>query len=535
MEDDYSMMTSPANGGSTLQSLLSLRAHVATTLFTSQVYYHLIETLFFLLIIYLVFTRAYKPWARNTSAPLSAAERAARLAAWKPAPLSAAPDRIPSSNVADIHIRYGNFNEKNNSSSEDIPNNSGAEHGIDVEIESGGAGPVVQIRGHGEAINVATCNFLGLLKDKRVEKAALEVMEEYGCGACGPRGFYGTTDVHLECEAALGRFCGTPSAILYSFGAATASSTIPAFVKRGDLLVVDDALGYSLRLGAQLSRAHVLTFRHNDMCSLHGVLSHAVEKEKKRARTQRRLIVVEAISSVYGDICPVDEVVRLKDEFGFRVLVDESLSFGVLGASGHGALQEFDLRRSDVEIMTADLGNAVASVGGVCVGADDVVDHQRLSGAGYCFSASQPPFLAKAATTAVEILERDGASLVAKLRERILAFRDAVGIDDLRRAAWRVDGHPHSPIIYFRRQDNDFPAAVFAHIQLICLKEGVLLARPLHVPGDPLDLPRDDATAHAVRVSLSAALTLDQVAKAAAVVRAALLEIARKHGTCNTT
>lgn len=505
------MMT--AASGGTFRTLLSMRARIATTLFTSQAYYHLVETLFFALIIYLALTRAYKPWARNTTPALSAAERTARISSWRPAPLSDPPEGSSTSTSQSASL-------------------NDSDEGIDIEIESGGAGPVVCVRGFGDAINVATHNFLGLLKDRRIEKAALEVMSEYGCGACGPRGFYGTTDVHLECEAALARFYTTPNAILYSFGAATANSTIPAFVKRGDLLVVDDTIGYPLRLGARLSRAQVVPFRHNDMVDLRRVLARVVAENPKRARTQRRLIVVEAISANFGDVCPLDEVVALKDMFGFRLLVDESLSLGVLGRSGHGALEEFKVSRDQVEIATADLGNAVASVGGVCVGADDVVDHQRLSGAGYCFSASQPPFLAKAATAAIAVIEQDGNALVSALRDRIKVFHHSVGISDLRSAGWRLDGDMRSPVIHFRRIRNDLSGSAFTDIQRTCLLNSVLVALPRHAPDDPINISNSSGTLLHIRVSLSTALSHEQVDKAATVVRAALLNAARKVEDC---
>lgn len=539
-EADYSSFVTPAKPSGFLNALLSLRTHIATSLFTSQVYYHLIEALFFLLIIYLVFTRAYKPWARNSAPSLSAAEKAARLKAWAPAPLTALPINYGGSSSTSSMSKAksdpdfaSEVQPWLSSSSMNSIQLASQTANIDLEIESGGAGPVVKLRDHGEVINVATTNFLGLLKDKRVEEAALDVMKDYGCGACGPRGFYGTTEVHLECEAALASFCETSTAILYSFGAATASSTIPAFVKRGDLLIVDDAMSYPLRVGAKLSRARVIPFRHNNMADLRRVLETAVAKESPQAAlTQRRLILVEGISSTCGDVCPLDEVVKLKEEFKFRLLVDESFSFGVLGMSGKGALQEFNVARKDVEFATADLGNAIASVGGFCVGREDVVDHQRLSGAGYCFSASQPPFLAKAATTAVQMLTNEGHSLISKLRSRIDSFHTLIAphADALHQAGWQFGSDRRSPIVLFSRTAGDLDVESFVRIQERCLRKGILITPPLLPPDDPLSLPRETGESHnlygkpVLRVAVSAAHSIEQLRDTAEVLSEALLE-----------
>lgn len=492
------------------QSLLSLRAHIATTLFTSQVYYHFIETLFFLLIIYLVFTRAYKPWSRQPSPTLSAHDEAARIASWKPEPL--APPLDP-----DVVER----------------------HPMDVEIASVGAGLTVTLTNQKTVVNMSTNNFLGLLKHPDIEHAALSTMREYGCGACGPRGFYGTTDIHLECEDTIAKFSDSNTAILYSFGAATGNSTIPAFVKRGDLVVIDDALNYTLRLGVELSRAQVLTFAHNDMCDLRSVLMRAVANDVNdpaRPYSQRRIIIVEGISQQAGDVSPLDEIVKLKDEFRFRVLLDESLSIGVLGRSGRGALEEFGLPRRSVEIATADLGNAVASVGGFCVGTSDVVDHQRLSGAGYCFSASQPAFLAKAATTALNIIQRDGHDLVATLRERIAAFYDEIDEPALIDYGWRIDGHKRSPILHLRRAcAGDIPEVKFTEIQELCVDDGLLIARPAHIKGTALPCTHSErgsdvkgsSPVSSLCVTLSAGHTDQQVRQAAKTISKVLRDINR--------
>lgn len=282
-----------------------------------------------------------------------------------------------------------------------------------MEIESDGAGHVVKLRGQGEVLNFATIDLLGFLKDKRGETAALDVMRNYGCGGCGPRVFYCKTKIHLECEAALEQFCVPSFAIHYSFGATTASSTIIAFVRRCDLLVVDDAITYPLRPGTSLSRARAMPFKNNDMTDRRRVLQKVVDKNDHLAtqshpvvQYQRGLIMVGGIAAPVANVFKLQEVVRLKNQFRFRLLVDKSLSLGVLQHSDRGSLRENNVQRSDVEFSTVDLGNGFGTVGGVCVVQDVVIEHQRISNVSYCFSASQPPFLAKAVTTAVQTLTK---------------------------------------------------------------------------------------------------------------------------------
>jgi serine palmitoyltransferase len=116
-------------------------------------------------------------------------------------------------------------------------------------------------------LNFATHDFLSMSANPNVKEASRAALNKYGCGSCGPRGFYGTIDVHLELEAEMAKFTGTEGAIMYSDGASTVSSTIAAFAKRGDLLVVDDGVYEPLVTGITLSRANVEWFRHNDMVS----------------------------------------------------------------------------------------------------------------------------------------------------------------------------------------------------------------------------------------------------------------------------
>mmetsp|Transcript_7008 Transcript_7008/g.9921 ORF Transcript_7008/g.9921 Transcript_7008/m.9921 type:complete len:511 (+) Transcript_7008:47-1579(+) len=283
-------------------------------------------------------------------------------------------------------------------------------------------GDALLVRGVSEpVIDCCSFDFLGMSQDATVKKVTKDALDYYGCGSCGPRGFYGTIDQHLNFELAIAKFMGTQEAISYSDGASALSSAIPAFSKKGDLLIVDESVSEPILTGLNLSRSTVQFFKHNDVVDLRSILEAIAEDDvnKRRDSTQqRRFIVVEGLYRNEGDICPLPEILALKEEFCYRMILDESLSFGTLGASGRGVTEHFGIETSDVEIVLLAMDTALASIGGVCVGSREIVDHQRLSGAGYCFSASAPPFLSAAAIAALTKLEKEPQMLV-HLNDRV--------------------------------------------------------------------------------------------------------------------
>ncbi len=162
--------------------------------------------------------------------------------------------------------------------------------------------------------------------------------------------------------------------------------------------------------GVNLSRSTVRYFRHNDVKHLESILE-AIDKEDRKLKRdtsqQRRFIVVEGLYRNIGDICPLKEILALKEKYFYRMILDETYSFGILGATGRGVTEHVGVKTSEVEVITFTLDTVLASVGGICVGTREVVDHQRLSGAGYCFSASLAPFLCAGASAALKKIEND--------------------------------------------------------------------------------------------------------------------------------
>lgn len=310
-------------------------------------------------------------------------------------------------------------------------------------------------------LNVASYDFLGMSQEQSIKTKAVEALDYYGCGSCGPRGFYGTIDVHLTFEQNIAKFMGTEvrsfdlysmlfvgflsvisvvcfgtpffsvsqEAISYSDSASTVTSVISAFAKKGDLLIVDEAVSEPVLAGLNLSRSLVHFFRHNDMEHLQSILDSIAKDDKKLrrdAKQQRRFIVVEGLYRNTGDLCPLPEILALKEKYFYRLMMDESTSFGAVGATGRGVTEHFGVKATDVEIIMIAMDTTLASVGGVCIGSSDIVDHQRLSGAGYCFSAAAPPFLSTVAIEALRIMENE-PELLEALSDNAAALRTVLG------------------------------------------------------------------------------------------------------------
>jgi len=388
---------------------------------SAPVYHLILEACLILGIVTLLFRKSYKLQKRVV---LTEKEKAELLAEWKPEPL------VPE--VDDQH-----------------PD-------LKPPLVQGKPGHMVEVDGK-KCINAASLNFLGMAENKRVEQAALSSLAKYGVGSCGPRGFYGTVDVHLELEKRLAEFTGTEEAILYSYGFATIASAIPAYAKRGDVIIADEAVSYAVQKGIQASRSKVVWFKHNDVAHLKECLEKERNEDKtnpQKASSTRRFLIVEGIYMNRGDICPLPDLIALKNEYKLRLFVEESVSFGTLGATGKGVTEHFDVDIKEVDLISASLEYSIGSIGGFCCGPSYVIDHQRLSGLGYCFSASLPPMLASAAIEALNIIQ-ENPSIVPDLQRKAVQFHGLL-LDRMRVFSpeeskedivnWTIGGDPMSPI-----------------------------------------------------------------------------------------
>lgn len=274
---------------------------------------------------------------------------------------------------------------------------------LDAKVVSGKVGKLINIDGR-ECLNLATHNYLGLLENKVILEKALTSLKKYGVGSCGPRGFYGTLDVHLNLEEKLAKFMGAEEAVVYSYGFSTLASAIPAYSKRNDVIFVDEKVNFAIQKGLQASRSTVYFYKHNDMADLERLLLEKIPLHKKNPKL-RKFLVAEGIYMNTGEMCPLPELVAIRRKHQLRLFLDEGISFGTMGKTGRGLTEHFNVDPLEIDLICGSLEWAVPSVGGFCVGSHFIIEHQRLSGLGYCFSASLPPLLTQAAITALDTFE----------------------------------------------------------------------------------------------------------------------------------
>lgn len=268
-------------------------------------------------------------------------------------------------------------------------------------------------------LNFGTVDFLGLGARPEIKSSITRALKKYGCGSCGPRGFYGSIDVHEQLEKDLAAFMRTEAAIIFSDSEATACSTIPCFAKRGDLLIIDKGSNDAILTGSNLSRCRVLYYEHNDLEDLERVLLQVKAEDVAAGRTsscQRRYVVTEGLFRNSGVIAQLPQILGFCRQHHFRIILDETYSFGVLGESGRGLTEHFGIDVGEIDIICASLSTSVASVGGFSTGSQLVVDNQRINSAGYVFSASAPPFTSCASSTALEIIDAERDSIFPNLR-----------------------------------------------------------------------------------------------------------------------
>lgn len=294
---------------------------------------------------------------------------------------------------------------------------------------------------------------------------------------------------------------------------------------------MDEACNDAIITGVELSRSTVVIFRHNDMDHLKEILtSIAAEDKRKRIDTsqQRRFIVTEGLFRLVGDLCPLPEILKLKEQFFYRLMLDESTSFGVVGKTGRGVTEYYNVNISDIEIITVSVDTALASVGGLCIGSHEIVDHQRLSGAGYCFSAAAPPFLASAALAALKRLEEDGDALVESLHKRsdraLAALRKVKGFYVAADENVNSSGSTFaSPIIHLCVKPTETSTweddeMVINQAVELCLQKGVGVSS-VKYSSARVQKMNSQKIRPSIKICLSTALTLKDVEQATSIIR----------------
>jgi len=402
-----------------------------------------------------------------------------------------------------------------------------------VPVITGTTSTHVTVKGSNKPVlNLARTNFLGMIGNKRIEDTAVNTVHKYGVGTCGPRGFYGTLDVHLDLEKRIRDFVGSEDCLIYSYGFATISSTIPAFAGRGDLIICDAGVNFATQTGVKLSRAEVIYFKHNDMEDLERILKGIQDKDRRSRRPlNRRFIVIEGVYLNYGDIAPLPKIVELKHKYCYRIVMDDSYGVGSIGATGRGTCEYHKVKVQDIDFLTGMLSATSSSVGGFCCGKRDVIYHQRLNSTGYVYSASLPALLATSATAAFDILE-ENPKLIGDLADNTKALRAGL----TRVAGLDLVGDQAVPVLHLRLnqsvlaqvKDRLSQEELLQEIVDEALGNGVFTTRARYT----LDHEQFPPPA-SIKLYSSAVFTKQQIQEAIKVITAAAATVMVKRGFVN--
>ena len=257
-------------------------------------------------------------------------------------------------------------------------------------------------------LNFCTYSYLGLLHHKRIGAAAMGALERYGTGTHGVRLLGGNLQIHEQLESKLANFLGREAAITFSSGFTTNVAVIGTLVGKGDYVLSDAHNHASIVDGCKSSRSETVTFRHNDVLDLDRKLGSL-------PRAARKLIVVDAVFSMGGDIAPLAKLLEIRDRHANAILmVDEAHSLGVLGRGGRGIEEHFDCE-GQVDVLMGTLSKAIPCQGGYVVGSRELVTFLRYNARGFIFSAALSPVTAAAALAALEVLEDEGEERCGRL------------------------------------------------------------------------------------------------------------------------
>ena len=247
-----------------------------------------------------------------------------------------------------------------------------------------------------ETIPLGTYNYMGMTFDPDVIEAGKEALEEFGSGTTGSRVLNGTYQGHKECEDALKEFYGMDHAMVFSTGYQANLGIISTIAGKGDYIVLDIDSHASIYDGCAMGKAEVVPFRHNDI--------EALEKRLKRIpEGAGKLVVLEGVYSMLGDVAPLKEMVRISKEAGAMVLVDEAHSMGFIGENGRGVAEDQGVL-DDVDFVIGTFSKSVGTVGGFCVSSHPDFEIMRLVCRPYVFTASLPPSVVATAATSIRKL-----------------------------------------------------------------------------------------------------------------------------------
>ncbi|HAF96666.1 MAG TPA: 8-amino-7-oxononanoate synthase [Elusimicrobia bacterium] len=259
--------------------------------------------------------------------------------------------------------------------------------------------PEVEIEGK-KFIMFGSNNYLGLANDPRMKQAAIDAVKKFGTGVAGSRFLNGNTVLHTELERRLAAFKGRKAALIYSTGYQMNLGVVSALVGKGDVAVVDKLDHASIFDGCKLSNGEIRRFRHNNVQDLERVLKEIGPKRGK-------LVIVDGVFSMEGDIAPIPEIAKICKTYGARFMVDDAHATGVLGKTGRGTCEHFGLNHGEVDLVVGTCSKSFASIGGFVVGDKDILHYIQHISRSMMFSAALPPASVASIIKAIDIIETE--------------------------------------------------------------------------------------------------------------------------------
>ncbi|XP_068900669.1 serine palmitoyltransferase 1-like isoform X2 [Tenebrio molitor] len=287
-------------------------------------------------------------------------------------------------------------------------------------------------------IDLAKVNYLNLLNNDEIKKICEDTIREYGVGTCGPPAFYGTTDVHFELHERLAKF-------------------LP-FCRKRDVVFVDERANLAIEQGLDIALSKVVKFTHNDPEDFKAKVQEVIAKEKKKTR---KFLVVEGISWRTGKLCPLPEFIAVAEEFKIRVFLEESHSLGVFGATGRGLTEYYNIDPKRIDMIFGTFEGAIGSIGGFSAGSYIAIEHHRMFGSAYMYSASLPTYLVKAVLKSIELLG-DAPRKFSGLAKTFYHFLE-------KECRFKVESHPEAPFKLIRIKPKTDEMKVYQY----CKERGV--------------------------------------------------------------
>ena len=280
-------------------------------------------------------------------------------------------------------------------------------------------------------IMVGSNNYLGLTNHPKVKEAAIEAIRKYGTGCAGSRFLNGTLDIHVQLEEKLARFMRKDAALIFSTGFQVNLGVISALVGKNDLVIIDKMDHASIIDGCRLSFGEIRKYKHNDMSDLERALRENEDRDK--------LVIVDGVFSMEGDIARMPEIVSLSKQYGARLMVDDAHGIGVLGKTGRGTSEHFGLEH-EVDLIMGTYSKSLASIGGFISGTADVIHFIKHCARPLIFSASPPPASVASVSAAIDIIENE-----PERREQL--WKNTSKMLNAFRSLGFHTGHSQTPII----------------------------------------------------------------------------------------